>query len=199
VTAEGPVALVLAADLPPPVAGFTGPKHLVELDGRPLLRRVLDDVWSWPVGDVVVVLGPDAEQILESVSMGPATVVIDEGWQEGAAAPLRAGLDTIWRGGDVEPIVIAHGDQPGIGPELVARLLERWRADPRAAVVPEYRFAAGWPVIVGASIVPRLLGLEDGVDLVADLAGHEGLATVHVDRLEPPRILDVEDLPTRRR
>ena len=88
------VAVVLANE---PGSGFTESKFLGDISGTTLIDRVLADVSGWPVDDAVVVLGPDAEEILQSMAPTDATVVIDLEWSEGSAASLRVGLDVVMR------------------------------------------------------------------------------------------------------
>jgi len=193
------VALVLAADEPDAASGFSGSRYVADVGGSPLLGRVLESVRSWPVDEIVVVVGPDAEEILERVDVTDAIVVVDEGWEEGSASPLRAGMDTVWRESTAPAVVVLPGDVLDVPASVVAALVERWRSVPRSGVAPRYRYAAGWPVVVGRELLPDLLGVEGEVDLPALLASHAGLELVHVDRAAPRRVRTIDDLPLRRR
>ncbi len=54
-----------------------------------MLEGIVSDVFGWPVDDVVVVLGSDADEIAERVDFKSATIIIDPGWNEGASSPIR--------------------------------------------------------------------------------------------------------------
>lgn len=184
------VALVIAADR----GQDSGrPKQLLSLGNRPLLEVVVAEAYTWPVDDVVVVLGAEADEILAAIDLGSATVVIDPEWAEGTASPLRAGLDTLTRHGGHETAVLAHGDQPGVTGEIVASLL-RARAEREAlAAFPRYRYAPGWPIVVQDEMWPWLLGLEGDPELLDLLRSHpQRVEEVWLDRLAPSRI-EVED------
>lgn len=188
----GAVALVIAADR----GQDSGPpKQLLPLGDRPLLEVVVTEAFAWPVDDVVVVLGSDAEEVLSAADLGTATVVIDPEWSEGIAAPLRAGLDTLTLAGGYETAVLAHGDQPGVTVEIVASLLTA-RADLKAvAVFPRYRYAPGWPIVVHDEMWPWLLGLEGDPELLDLLRSHpRGVEEVWLDRLAPSRLQTEDDL-----
>ena len=192
--ADRKTALVIAADRG---QGFTGPKYLAPLRGKPLLQVVLDDVSSWAMSDVVIVLGDQAERTLEGIDFDGAIVVIDPEWAEGAAASMRVGLDTLAREQMLGPCVMARGDQIGVGADLVGRLLASHAASRAVATVPKYRYARGWPVVVSERMWPRLMGLEGRVDLLDVLSSHpEGVTEVWFDSLSPPIIATAEDLPT---
>jgi molybdenum cofactor cytidylyltransferase len=188
------VAVVLANE---PGSGFTDSKYLTDLAGATLIDRVLADVDKWPVDDTVVVLGPDAEEIVAEMAPTLATVVIDLEWDEGSAASLRVGLDVVERGPVVDYVVIAMADQPGVEATDVAALIEA--AEGAAAVVPKYRYRRGFPVVLGRGVWERLLGWEGDIDLHDVLDSHpEGVEEVWFEHLASPRIRDVGDVEKRR-
>jgi len=185
------VALIVATD---PGAGFDTSKYLEPVGGAPLLQRVVDGAGDWPVDEIVVVLGPDAEEIIEGVDFGEATVVIDPEWKEGISASMRVAIDLLMRGPATDRIVVALGDQPGIETATVAALLDR----PAAVVVPKYRYRRGWPVVLSSDLWDLLLGLEGSSDLHDVLRSHaSAVDELWLDRLETPRMLDPDDFSSR--
>ncbi|RPI22162.1 MAG: hypothetical protein EHM57_00405 [Actinobacteria bacterium] len=189
-------ALVIASDS----GDFDGPKYLAMHRGRPLLQRVLDDVAAWPVDGVVVVLGDEAERVLAAIDFDEAMVVIDPEWREGAAASIRVGLDSLAREHLSGSCLLARGDQVGVPPELVARLLATHRRREAMATVPKYRYARGWPIVVSERLWPRLMGLEGDVDVLDVLSSHPGgVAEEWFDTLPPHLISSADDLPDGRR
>lgn len=189
------VALVLAVDRG---EGFRGSKYLERIGPRRLLESVVDDVRTWPVDDVVVVLGPDDERVAETADLGDALLVMDPEWREGLAASLRVGLDTLMRERGTDTAILVRGDQPGIGADVVARLVEAHHEVGGLAAVPKYRYARGWPVVLGRDLWERFLGLEGDVDVLAVLEAHpDGVSEVWFDRLAPARVMSASDLPSR--
>ena len=187
------VAVVLANE---PGTGFTGSKYLSDLGGITLINRVLADLSSWPLDDAVVVLGPDAEDILVGMVPTDATVVIDLEWMEGSAASLRVGLDVVMRGPATDLVLIARADQPGITAEDVAQLIEA--ADGAAASVPKYRYRRDFPVVLGRGIWERLLGSEGDVDILDFLETQpDHVEEVWFEHLAGSRIQEPGDLPGR--
>ena len=187
------VAVVLANE---PGTGFAGSKYLSDVGGTLLIDRMLADVASWPVDDAVVVLGPDAEGILDAMSPTDATVVIDLEWMEGSAASLRVGLDVMMRGPATDLVLIVPADQPGISTEVVAALIEA--ADGAAAAVPKYRYRRDFPVVLGRTIWERRLGSEGDVDILDLLETHPAhVEEVWFEQLAGSRIQEPGDLPGR--
>jgi molybdenum cofactor cytidylyltransferase len=148
------------------------PKQLVDLDGRPLLQHVVAMVAGWPVDGIVVVLGSGAEEILDTVDFGEATIVINEDWDEGMASSIRVGLDLLSREPTWERAFVVLGDQPGIPDEVPPALLAAADEAHQPALVPVYRYEQGHPVLFDRALWPRLMALDGDV-------GASGLLKTH--------------------
>lgn len=168
------------------------PKQLLDWAGRPLLEQVVAAVQLWPARPVVVVLGAQAEEILERVDFGEASAVVNPEWEDGIAASLRAGFDWLSREGRAEWAFVALGDQPRIPVEVPAALLAAAESHGRPAVVPVYRYQRGNPVLVGRELWGRMMSLEGDTGAAALLRAHP--AWVHEVRFDHPMPADV-DLP----
>ncbi len=185
-------AMVLAADAG---AGFEGSKYLAPFRSSTLIEQVVAEVHQWPVDTVIVVLGPDAETILDTADLGESLIVVDLEWAEGEAASIRVGIDTLYRLDEFDTLVLIHADQPGSRGEEVLRLLERHRESHRPAVVPKYRYAVGHPVVIGETVWPRLISMEGATSFDQLLQAHQDwVEEVWFDRLPPKRALSSEDL-----
>jgi molybdenum cofactor cytidylyltransferase len=166
---------------------------LVDLDGKPLLQTVIDDVATWPVDLTVVVLGSSAEEILESLDFGDAVVAINEGWADGMASSLRVGLDVLTRDPQWENAFVVLGDQPGIPSDVPVRLLEALDESIRPVMVPVYRYERGNPVLFDRSLWPRLMTLTGDVGAATFVTTHpEWVEEVRFEDL-PPRDIDTID------
>lgn len=185
-------ALVLAADTG---SGFEGSKYLAPFRGSTLIEEVVAEVQQWPIDQVIVVLGPDAEEIVEKADLGDAMIVIDLEWGEGEAASLRVGIDTLYRLDEFDTLVLIHADEPGSRGEEVLRLLEKRRESHRPAVVPKYRYAVGRPIVVGEMLWSRLISMEGTASVDQLLQAHpDWVEEVWFDRLPGRRALTPEDL-----
>jgi len=188
---EETAALLIASD---EGEGFVTQKYAASHLGLPLLELVLGEAAAWPVDTTYVVLGADAEAVLDAADLGDAVVIIDPGWQEGLASGLRAGLDTLTRE-RIGRCVLGMGDQLGVVPGDVVAMLSAAEARDTAIVVPEYRYARSWPIVLTEGAYPRLLGIEGSVDVLELFRVHsEGVAEVHFDHMAPARIRGPQDL-----
>jgi molybdenum cofactor cytidylyltransferase len=168
------------------------PKQLVHVRGASLLQSVVRSVATWPVETVVVVLGSDAEEILDAVDFGDAVVAINEGWEEGMASSLRVGLDVLTREPGITHAFVALGDQPDIPSEVPAGLVVAAETSNRPAIVPVYRYERSNPVLFARSMWERLMALEGDAGASGFLRAHPQLVDeVRFDHL-PPRDIDTE-------
>lgn len=176
------------------------PKQLLPWGEKTLLGHVVDGLADWPVDEVWVVLGANADEVMAEVDLGDAGIVVNEQPEEGMASSLRVGLDAIARRSRADRVFIVMGDQPGIDPEVPGRLLEV--TTHKSAVVPRYRYARSNPVLVSRPLWERLMSLTGDTGAKSILAAHpEWVEEVWFDRL-PPRDVDTatdyEELAPRR-
>ncbi|HEX6287118.1 MAG TPA: nucleotidyltransferase family protein [Acidimicrobiia bacterium] len=125
-----------------------------------LLSQVVARTREFPVDEVWVVLGHDAERILEETDLGDAYVVENLEWEEGIASSLRVVLDALTRLSRAEQVLIVIGDQPDVPVETVETLMDSHAREGRPVTLPKYRYNWGNPVLVDRSLWPRLMSLE---------------------------------------
>lgn len=186
-------AIILAADFG---EEFLGPKYLTPVAGEPMLQALVNKAAGWEVDEVLVVLGAGADEIVESLDFRDMTVLIDPGWAEGTASSIRAALDLVSRDRSVRRCVVARGDQPGVSSEVVHALVAAAREPNVDAIVPKYRYAPGWPVVLDSSLWADLLSGEGSLDLLDFVASHaSSVEEVWFDHLPPASYVTPQDLP----
>jgi molybdenum cofactor cytidylyltransferase len=178
-------ALILAAG---ESKRFGSPKQLIDWRGTPLLRHVIDQVREWPVDAVFVVLGANAEKIMESVDLEGTTVVENLGWSEGIASSLRVGLDALENAKGFERVFVALADQPKVRLDVVEHLLAEQKRSKLPVAVPRYRYTWGNPVLIHRSIWDRIM---------ANIAGDSGARSLFIAHPEWVEEVWFEDMPPR--
>ncbi|WP_033326776.1 nucleotidyltransferase family protein [Streptomyces yerevanensis] len=124
------------------------PKALLEHRGRPLVEYAAGVLLAGGCARVHVVLGARAD-LVRSRAVLPGCVLVDnDRWEEGMGTSLRAGLDSL-AGTGARAAVVSLVDQPGIGPEAVARVLAAYDSGASLAAAA-YDGVRGHPVLFGA-------------------------------------------------
>lgn len=178
-------AVVLAAGMG---RRFGGTKQLAEIDGRPLVAHAVAAALEADVHEVVVVLGHDAERVRRAVPEDPRVrTVVNPDPAQGLAMSLRHGVAAVRP--DVDRLVVLLGDQPGIDPTHVRRVLDA--VDGHEAARTRYRDGAGHPVAFPRAVFDRLRSLEGDVG-ARSLLDRLTTCEVEVDRRRPRDV----DTPT---
>ncbi|MCK6480310.1 MAG: nucleotidyltransferase family protein [Planctomycetes bacterium] len=158
-TAPPPPAVVLAA------GGSTRmgrPKALVGIGGRPALARVVEACREGGCGEVLVVVGSDAEAVGAAARAAGAAVVENGAWARGRSTSVKAALPHLPRG--AAAMLLFPVDHPLAGAEVVRALLA---APPAEVVVPVHGGRRGHPVLLSARLFPEIAALGDDEPLRA--------------------------------
>lgn len=168
------------------------PKQLIDWGGRPLLDVIVQNVQTWEVDEVWVVLGSEAESILAHCDLDGVGVVINDGYEEGLASSLRVGLDAIARNSRADRALIVMGDQPFIDASIIPKLKQAAKSSRALAVLPKYRYSRSNPALISRELWPRLMSLEGDEGAQKLLEAHpEWVEEVWLEAL-PPRDVDTQ-------
>jgi CTP:molybdopterin cytidylyltransferase MocA len=106
------------------------PKAFVEIGGETMLDRTVRALRDGGCWDVTVVLGATGHAEVEG-----AAVVVNDDWHSGMGSSVRTGLAALEAApGAYDAVVVMPVDTPGIGPEVVARLVAACRGGATVAV-----------------------------------------------------------------
>lgn len=170
---------------------FGAPKQLLPLGGTTLLGQVARNANASSLDRVVVVLGRASGEIRSTLDFGRAEVVENTSYGTGCASSLLAGLDAV---GDCAALALLPGDQPGIRPEFIDRVLAEWLRMPAWASVTSYRGEPGHPFVFSREAFGELRGLH-GDKAVWKLveAYPERVCRIEVDAALPSDVDTPED------
>ncbi|MFH9735431.1 NTP transferase domain-containing protein [Streptomyces sp. NPDC017260] len=145
--AAGVAGLLLAAGGGRRLGGR--PKALLEHRGRPLVEHAVAALRAAGCTRVHVVLGARAEDVRARAVLDGCVLVDNPDWEQGMGSSLRAGLASL-AGSGARAALVSLVDQPGIGPEAMARVRAGHRADASLASAA-YAGVRGHPVLLGAA------------------------------------------------
>jgi molybdenum cofactor cytidylyltransferase len=167
------------------------PKQLAELDGRPLLEHVLAALEAAPLDRVVVALGAHAGTILERVDLHGAEPLVVEGFEAGMGRVLASAAGAL---GQPDAVVVSLGDQPLVGPKVVAELVAAWRAGAGPVVTAAYGGRHGNPKLFDRAVLAQLTRLDGDTGARDVVAAHpEWVTPVEVGALGDDADVDDED------
>jgi CTP:molybdopterin cytidylyltransferase MocA len=171
---------------------FKSQKLVAPYRGAPLVRHAATHLGA-ATDLLVAVVGHDAPSVRGALTGMDVRIVENGEWEQGLATSIRAGIAEL--SADCEAVVIGVGDQPGIDPSVVRRVIERWRETGRPIVSASYRGERGHPVLFARSMFAELLALhgDAGARLLIERSP-DRVSYVDVDRTMPPDIDTVDQL-----
>jgi molybdenum cofactor cytidylyltransferase len=136
-------------------------KLLLPLEGKPVLRHVVDAIGDSSVASIIVVLGHQADDVRALVGDGPVAFIVNEDYRQGLSTSLKTGLAALPP--EVDGAMVFLGDMPDVDSALIDRMIAAF--DPgqmRAIVVPKRAGRRGHPVLWGrgffAPLIEKLTG-----------------------------------------
>ncbi|MBM4333830.1 MAG: molybdenum cofactor cytidylyltransferase [Deltaproteobacteria bacterium] len=169
-------------------------KQLLEWEGKTILQQVLENLLDSRLDEVILVLGHEAERILEKVDTRRVKVVINQNYREGMITSIQQGLLALHEQAEAFFIVLA--DQPGIGPEIFDRLISEFRRSTtqKNIVLPTYRGRRGHPALFGLKYKKEAGRLKGDVGFRQILQEHpEDILAVEMDTDFILRDMDTPD------
>lgn len=179
-----------------PAAGsaerFGGKKLLTPIDGEPLLDRTIAALLNGGVDQIVVVVGPEADDLKRDVnafSDPRVWPVVNPDPARGMFSSLQAGLaEAQVKEGDA--LVVLPADMPFVQSGTVAILLDVFRSRP-AIVSPRYQGKRGHPVILPPALRDEI-GAADAAITLHDILKRHPDERVDVDVQDRGVVRDVD-------
>jgi molybdenum cofactor cytidylyltransferase len=139
--------------------GAEASKLVAMLDGKPLVRHVVEAALASSARPVVVVTGHAREAVEAALETLPVTFAHNADFASGLASSLKAGIAAL--PGGVAGALILLGDMPGVGPALLDRLIGAFTDNPNAlAAAPVHAGRPGNPVLLASALFPEIARLE---------------------------------------
>ena len=150
-------AIVLAAGCSARMGGIN--KLFAEIDGVPILVRVIAALRSSKARPIIVVTGHEASETERLLSGTRVRCVHNPDFASGLSSSLRRGLSALPK--ESQAVVVCLGDMPRLRTTHIDQLIEAF--DPtqgRAICVPTWHQQNGNPVLWARHLVPEMMRLR---------------------------------------
>jgi len=144
-------------------------KQEVLLKGEPLLRRLCRCALAANVGEVIVIVGCNAQRHRALISDLPVAIADNEEWTEGLASTLRSAVRAAQR--RCAALLVLPCDQYRMIPDDLRELHSRWLAAPFMPWISACEGYAGPPAILPVEFHPGVLRLHGDVGARSMLGG----------------------------
>ncbi len=165
-------------------------KLVAQVEGKPVVRHVVEALLASRARPILVVTGHDHERVEAALAHLPVTFVHNPDHAAGMATSLRAGVAAL--PAECDGVLVCLGDMPRLSAPVVDALIEAFHPeDGRSIVVPVRGGRRGHPVLFARAFFPELLALEGDVGARSVIAAHPE-AVVEVEVEEPGILVDVD-------
>jgi molybdenum cofactor cytidylyltransferase len=165
-------------------------KLLLRVDGKPMLRHVVEAAVGAGLREVVVVTGHEPAAVEAALSGLPVRYVHNPDYAEGLSTSLKSGIAGLGR--KIDGALVCLGDMPRVTAAQLRRLVEAF--DPaagRGIVVPTHGGKRGNPVLWGREHFAAMQELSGDVGARHLIGQHEAkLALVELENEAP--LLDID-------
>ena len=157
-------------------------KLLLDVDGTPMVERVIQAAMSSLLDEVVLVYRN--ENIKKAGEKYGIKTVYNECAATGQSASIRIGIDTA--SSDADGFMFLVGDQPFMNAATINLLIAAFKQDPLNIIAPVYNGRRGNPAIFPSTLKDDLLTVEGdqgGRALIEKMPERVKLVTIEDERM----------------
>ncbi len=133
------------------------PKQQLEINGKPLVKIVAENILASIADEVIIVTQPDL-LLLNDNEYPDIKRVINEKWQTGQSSSMKAGLGSV--SSESDAVLFFMADQPMIDTDIINYLITAFHKTDKSIVAPVYNGKKGAPVLFSKSLFNELKIIE---------------------------------------
>ncbi len=137
-------------------------KQLLLIHGKPLLQKAVEELIAANTGEVIVVLGANAESHKKIITGYPVRIVRNDHWQNGMGSSIKIGLrliqDQIPKS---EAVIISVCDQPHLTRAHIVEIAHAYLKNKKSIVASAYKETLGVPILFDKSHFESLAKIHD--------------------------------------
>lgn len=137
------------------------PKLLLPFGKGTILGQTIDNLLSSKVGEVIVVVGYKAQEMIKAIANRPVKVAVNPFYHQGMSTSIVTGLSLV--DSKAQRLMLALADQPLINNKVFNRLVEESLGADKGITIPIYRGKRGNPIIFSTKYKEELLSLKGDV------------------------------------
>jgi len=164
------------------------------IDGVRFVEKIVSALKSTDVGNIIVVLGHNAEEMRQKISDLPVTILINHDYKQGQLSSLQVAishLESSSEGSPVDGILVHLVDHPYISTTLVDLMIKRFYETKKLIVVPRFQGRRGHPVIFARALFSELLAAGPGQGAKPVVHAHRD-DTLEIDTKDEGVLIDID-------
>ncbi len=156
-------------------------KLLITVDGKPMVRHIVEAAIAGGAAPIVVVTGHEADEVALALAGLPVTFIVNPAYADGLSTSLKRGISAVPP--DCAAALVCLGDMPRITADEIARLIAAFNPlEGRGIVVPTWQGKRGNPVLWDRAYFEEMRGLGGDVGARHLIGQHpEAVADIAMD------------------
>lgn len=134
------------------------PKLLMPFGQSTIVGQAIDNLLGSVVDEVIVVLGPGAEEAIKTLVTKPVKLMTNPDYEQGMSTSIIAGLNLV--DSQAQAVMLALGDQPLINSQTITRLVKEFYNHDKGIAIPTCQGRRGHPIIFAIKYKEKLLELR---------------------------------------
>ena len=162
--------IVLAAGKSTRMKGLN--KLLAIVQGKPMIRSVVEAALDSKVDETLVVLGWDERRVREVLTGLPCRVVVNSEYERGQSSSLRKGLKEV--DPETQAVLILPGDIAHIDPTAIDKVVDSYTVEGGTILVASHKGRFGHPILMDRSLFREISEItEETQGLKSVIKKHE--------------------------
>ena len=129
-------------------------KTTPSLRNKPIIRHCLDNLIAAGIKDIVVVLGPRVDKMLDSIKEIPIQIVFNRNPESEMAESVRIGLRAVAESSS--GVLVCLSDHPLISVETLKSFIQCFLETPDKIIIPLYKGKRGHPTLFPRNIIKEI-------------------------------------------
>lgn len=147
-------------------------KLLAKVDGKPMIRRVVEAALSSKVDEVIVVLGHQAEKIRKALADLPCRLVVNKDYEKGQSGSVKVGLSEV--GEATRAILVLPGDMAKIDARSINLVIDEYEKENSPILVVAHHSRLGHPILFTRALFEEIRQIsEETYGLKSVIKKHE--------------------------
>jgi molybdenum cofactor cytidylyltransferase len=134
-------------------------KLLTKIDGKSMIRRVVENALSSKVDEVIVVLGWEAEQVRKELQDLPCRFAVNKEYERGQSSSVKAGLKEV--GAATQALLILPGDIAMIDPRSINTVVDSYDHDKHLIVIASHNGRMGHPILLAKDLFEEIKRIDE--------------------------------------
>ena len=129
-------------------------KLLVTIQGKPIIRRVVEAALRSKVNEVVVVLGWEADNIQKALAELPCRLIVNKDYEKGQSGSVKAGLRGV--GEATRAILVLPGDVAMIDARSINLVIDEYAREKHPIIVAVHKGRPGHPILLDRQLFKEI-------------------------------------------